>query len=96
VNSGRMNMQHADWRRDLATSRDVSDAEKKHYGFVLAWYDSWRMRLGLAAGRDSAVRFWKEQVKGKERKDWQVERWAEGMRWFTQWLQACEREGAPL
>jgi hypothetical protein len=38
-------------------------------------------KQGLGPDRESAVRFWREQVKSNERKDWQLERWAEAMRW---------------
>ncbi len=79
--SGWMNAVVADWRADLEASRNLTDLEKQNYGFVLAWFESWRLRLGLDQGRETAVRFWREQVKGKERKDWQLERWAEAMRW---------------
>lgn len=70
MNSGNMNCQSADWRKDLEASRDVTEQDQQHYGFVLAWHDSWRMRLGLPATREAAVRFWREQVQAKPRKDW--------------------------
>lgn len=76
----------ADWRADLETSRDLTDLEKQHFGFLLAWYESWRLRQGLEPERASAVRFWREQVKSKVRKEWQLERWAEAMRWYERWL----------
>jgi hypothetical protein len=78
VNGERMSTsRHADWRADLDASRDLSDLEKQSYGFVLGWFESWRLRKGLRAERPAAVLFWKEQVLAKPRKDWQRERWAE-------------------
>ncbi|MBN8456244.1 MAG: hypothetical protein J0M04_00165 [Verrucomicrobia bacterium] len=68
---------YADWRADLDASRDLSDLDKQSYGFVLGWFESWRLRKGLRAERPTAVAFWKEQVMVKPRKDWQRERWAE-------------------
>jgi len=79
-----MNCSNADWRCDLEASRDLSDKEKQHYGFLLAWYDSWRLRQGLEPDRAAAVAFWKSQVVTKPRKDWQLARWAEAMRWHGQ------------
>ena len=76
-----MNNSHADWRHDLEASRDVSERDKEHYGFLLNWFDGWRLRLNLEAGRDASVKFWQEQVRVKERKSWQLEKWAEAFRW---------------
>lgn len=93
MNSDRMNTKYVDYREDLELSRDLSELEKQHYGFVLAWFDSWRMRQNLEMGRGAAVRFWKEQVISKPRKVWQLERWAEAMRWQAHWLEISLREG---
>jgi integron integrase len=67
--------------------------EKQNFGFLLAWFETWRLRQGLGPERESAVRFWREQVRSKERKDWQLERWAEAMRWHERWLALCASEG---
>ena len=83
----------ADWRADLDASRDLSDLDKQSYGFVLGWFETWRLRKGLRPERPTAVQFWKEQVMVKPRKDWQRERWAEGIRWFLGWLERCRKEG---
>ncbi len=72
---------HADWRADLEASRDLSDHEKQHFGFLLAWYEGWRIKQGLEPDRTAAVAFWRAQVASKPRKDWQLDRWAEAMRW---------------
>ena len=63
ANSGRMSTsRYADWRADLDASRDLSDLEKQSYGFVLGWFEGWRLRKGLRAERPAAVVFWKEQL----------------------------------
>lgn len=93
MNSYDMNSTFADWRADLEASRNLSDLEKQHFGFVLAWFETWRIKLGLEARREAAVRFWREQVKAKPRKDWQLDRWAEAMRWYERWLKCCLEEG---
>jgi integron integrase len=83
----------ANWEKDLLASRDVSDAEKQSYGFLLAWYQSWRWRERREVGRESAAAFWRGQVKSKPRKDWQLEQWGAAMRWFLRWLEICQAEG---
>jgi integrase len=84
---------YADWRSDLEASRDLTDQEKQNPVFLLAWYEHWRLGQGLEPVRASAVRFWNEQVITKPRKDWQLERWAEAMRWHRRWLELCAENG---
>ena len=88
-----MNTKPADWRADLDASRDLNDREKQQFGFLVSWYESWRERQKLEPGRAAGVAFWKAQVEVKPRKDWQLERWAEAMRWYLRWLQCCQSEG---
>ena len=88
-----MNDSAANWRLDLEASRDLTELEKQHYGFLLAWFEAWRLRLGLELGRETAVRFWREQVKSKGRKEWQLARWAEAMHWHESWLARCVSGG---
>ena len=88
-----MNSQAADWRADLDASRDLNDQDKQHYGFLLSWFESWRQRQRLEPERAAAVEFWKGQVVGKPRKQWQLERWGESMRWYLRWLQCCRDAG---
>ncbi|MGB0990870.1 MAG: integron integrase [Akkermansiaceae bacterium] len=82
-----------DWRADLLASRDLSDREKQGYGFVLAWYEQWRLTKRMAAGVDSARKFWKLEVQAKVRKDWQEEQWAEAIRWLLHWIDLCTEKG---
>jgi integron integrase len=88
-----MSRLNADWRADLEASRDVNDLEKQNFGFLLGWYESWRLKLGLELSRETAVRFWRQQVMSKPRKQWQLERWAEAMRWHGKWLKWCASHG---
>ena len=83
----------ADWHEDLRASRDLSDWEKQHFGFVLAWFPSWRLCEQLPAGREAAVRFWREMVQCKPRKEWQTGGWAQGLAWYLRWLEMCAAEG---
>ena len=80
------------WGEDLAASRDLSDNEKRHYGFLLAWFESWRLRTGRPPSREVAAEFWKLQVLCKARKAWQIEQWAAAMRWYLRWLKLCQAE----
>lgn len=81
------------WQEDLQASRDLNEREKGGYGLVLEWFEQWRLRCELVPGRDAAERFWREQVKSKAREDWQLQQWAEAMRWYLRWLSFCEESG---
>lgn len=83
------------WEDDLNASRDVGDRDRQGYFFLLSWFESWRLRLRLAPGREAARKFWKVEVVSKPRKDWQKKQWAEAMRWYLHWLEICEKGGKP-
>jgi len=72
---------HSNWREDLENSRDLSKREMEYIGFVVNWFESWRLAKNLELCRDVAGRFWKEAVIFKERSSWQLQQWTEGMRW---------------
>jgi hypothetical protein len=55
------------WRSDLEASRDLMRQEREQFGFLISWFESWRMSRGLEAGREAATRFWKESVRTKAR-----------------------------
>jgi integron integrase len=61
----------------------------------LEWFENFRLRHSLPAGRDAARAFWTDQVRrdGVEREDWQLTQWAEAIRWYLAWLEACELAG---
>jgi len=82
-----------DWRQDLEASRDLSRTEIQSTGFVVGWFEDWRVRGDMPPGKESARRFWKEMVLGKSREPWQLEKWAEGMRGYLRWLDGCKRVG---
>lgn len=85
----------ASWEEDLANSRDVSRKLKFAYAFVLHWYESWRLRHKLGASLTSARAFWKAEIVSKadvkNREQWQIDQWAEAMRWYSNWLECCAR-----
>ena len=86
-------MKRYDWRSDLLASRDLSDGEKRGFEIILNWFECWRIPKNLPAGRDAAARFWREQVVSKNREQWQLDQWAEAIRWFLHWLRFCEEQG---
>ncbi len=88
-----MNSKQADWQADLEASRNLSDTDRKYYGSFLSWFHFWRKTEGREPGRAAAVAFWRTQVIAKPRKEWQVARWAEAMRWYQEWLKDCEADG---
>lgn len=88
--------QHWCWRKDLAAYRGLSAYERAAFLILLEWFENFRLRSGLQAGREAAERFWRLEVlrEGVEREDWQLEQWSEGIRWYLDWLKACEEAGA--
>ncbi len=77
-------------------SRNLSDWETQHFGFVLSWFQHWRLRHELEPGRDAAVQFWKSQVQSKPRKKWQLDGWAHGMEWYLRWRGLCQDAGRKI
>ena len=85
-----------DWRSDLEASRDLSVPEKKSFAVLLGWFEKWRVSAGLEAGVEAGRVFWRAQVLAKDRQDWQLDQWAEAMRWFLGWLEMARREGGEV
>jgi hypothetical protein len=83
----------ADWLADMDASLDLSDVEKQGFGFLLSWFESYRMRKGLRADRPTAVLFWREQVVVKPHKQWQLDRWAEAVSWYLRLQECCRESG---
>ena len=75
------------WRDDLNVSRNLSRNEVQAFGFVVGWFEDWRVRMNLPPGKESARGFWREAVKSKPRQDWQLSQWEEGMRWYMRWFE---------
>ena len=55
----------ADWRADLKVFRGLKDTERVGFLMLLEWFESFRLRLKLEAGREAAILFWKEEVVAK-------------------------------
>jgi len=53
------------------------------------------LRHELEAGRDAARVFWRSEVigEGRQRETWQLEQWADAIKWYLAWLVACAEEG---
>jgi len=81
------------WREDLEASREVEECVKSGYAMLLGWFEAWRLRKGLEASLEVARRFWKEEVRKKEREAWQLAQWAEAMRWYLGWFEHCQKAG---
>ena len=86
----------ADWKSDLEASRDLSVPEKKSFSVFLRWFEKWRVADRLEANVETGRAFWRAQVLAKPREDWQLEQWAEAMRWFLGWLEVIRREGGEV
>ena len=83
------------WRNDLAGFRGLSDRERAGFLLVLEWFENFRLRLGLEAGREAAKAFWRAEVlrEGSAREPWQLEQWGEAIRWYLDWVKACAEAG---
>lgn len=66
------------WRDDLAAFRHLSDRDKAGYLLVLEWFENFRLRNELFAGRKAAELFWRHEVKREDRPwhDWHLEQWS--------------------
>lgn len=84
------------WREDLAEFRGLTDRERNGFLLVLEWFENFRLRHELPAGREAARSFWRCEVLGKERQrePWQLEQWEDAIQWYLAWLEACAEEGA--
>ena len=76
--------------------RGLSAGERAGFGVFLEWFENFRLRHNLSAGREAATLFWTEEVTGhgREREDWQLDQWSAGMSWYLKWLEACQEVGA--
>ena len=84
------------WRTDLAEFRGLTDRERAGFLLVLEWFENFRLRHELAAGRDAAKVFWRSEVlrEGSKRENWQIEQWGDAIQWYLKWLGACSESGA--
>jgi len=83
------------WRKDLAGFRGLTEQERTGFLLVLEWFENFRLRHELDAGRDAAVVFWKAEVQreGRPREKWQLEQWGDAIKWYLAWLDACVDAG---
>lgn len=83
------------WRKDLAAFRGLTDRERAGFLLVLEWFENFRLRHELPAGREAARSFWRDEVlgKGRQRETWQLEQWGDAIKWYMAWLNACAEEG---
>ena len=84
------------WRRDLAGFRGLSERERAGFLLVLEWFENFRLRHGMEAGRDAAKAFWREEVvrEGRPREEWQLDQWSDAIGWYLKWLDSCAEAGA--
>ena len=82
------------WRRDLSEFRGLTDRERLVFLLVLEWFENFRARCGLEAGRDATEAFWRTEVvpEDRPRKPWQLEQWEDAIKWYLNWLDACAEE----
>ncbi|MEN8715982.1 MAG: hypothetical protein ABF384_13810 [Verrucomicrobiales bacterium] len=83
--------QRACWRRDLSQFRGLSDFERSGFLLLLEWFENYRLRHELEAGREAAKSFWRTEVmrENREREPWQLEQWNAAIQWYLNWLRAC-------
>ena len=80
----------------MAGFRGLSDRERAGFLLVLEWFENFRLRHALEAGRDAARAFWRSEVlrEGCAREAWQIEQWSAAVQWYLNWLEACAEAGA--
>jgi Phage integrase, N-terminal SAM-like domain len=79
------------WRSDLSDFRGLTEGERSVFPLVLEWFETYRARCGLEAGRDAIEAFWREEVVpvDRPRESWQLEQWKNAIQWYLNWLDAC-------
>ena len=84
------------WRTDLSEFRGLTDRERAGFLLVLEWFENFRLRNELEAGREAARTFWKSEVtrEDRTREKWQLEQWGDAIQWYLKWLEACSASGA--
>ena len=88
-----MNSYPTNWREDVKLSRDIADREKAGFELLLSWFERWRISHDLNPDRQSAKRFWREEISAKKRQSWQLQQWAAAMAWYLKWLEICRYHG---
>ena len=73
------------WRKDLAGFRGLAERERAGFLLVLEWFENFRLRNELEAGREAAKGFWRSEVlrDGCTREAWQLEQWLDAIQWYA-------------
>ncbi|GAA5480617.1 integron integrase [Haloferula helveola] len=84
------------WRKDLSECRGVAQRDREGFLMTLEWFENFRLRREMPAGRAAARLFWREEVlrEGVDREKWQLEQWEAALQWYLEWLAACAEAGA--
>lgn len=83
------------WRKDLSEFRGLTARERTGFLLVLEWFENFRLRSELPAGREAARTFWRSEVlrEDRPREEWQLEQWGDAIIWYLKWLEACAEAG---
>jgi len=83
------------WRKDLSEFRGLTDRERTGFLLVLEWFENFRLRSELPAGREAARTFWRSEVlrEDRPRAEWQLAQWGDAIIWYLKWLEACAEAG---
>jgi len=75
----------------LAEFRGLTDHERGGFLLVLEWFENFRLRNELEAGKPAGKIFWKTEVRreGRPREEWQLEQWEAALHWYFNWLDSC-------
>ena len=55
------------WRKDLAEFRGLAACERSGFLVLLEWFENFRLRNDLEAGREAAKIFWRTEVLREDR-----------------------------
>lgn len=67
----------------MAVYRGLTDFERSGFLRVLEWFENFRLRHEMEAGRDAAKAFRRAEVQREDRKrePWQLDQWADAIQW---------------
>ena len=65
----------------MAEFRGLTDRERTGFLLVLEWFENFRLRHEMEAGRDAAKVFWRAEVQREDRKReaWQLDQWSDAI-----------------
>jgi len=79
---------------EVLESAELPVKDRESFKVTIRWYLSWCRQKGIGCSFNSAKEFIDYTVQEKGPKDWVLERWREGIRWFFREAKA-QREGKP-